>query len=199
MIPGFTLDDPDGDGFSDRITFDAGLVTLSHPDDDALFADAGYETVFFSELMLDPDAYISGSVYDFAPTMYEDGFSVYDDDQTQLFRADLSLSSLHVNDSTASINPTFGINLSEIETGIDYVSGTSEIVDAFVALGQAAVNLTLQIPGMDLGRMIEQGQTGRSTASGSAAANPVPEPTTVLLLGAGLLGITVYRRRHFRK
>jgi hypothetical protein len=41
------------------------------------------------------------------------------------------------------------------------------------------------------------GNPAWSTYSGSAA--PVPEPTTIVLSGLGLLGIGAYLRRRFKK
>ena len=132
--------------------------------------------------------------------MYLEGFKLFDDDNTLLMTADLSVDSLFMDGSTASINSSFGMNLSNIVAGAGYLAGGSEILDTFLSASSGALNLTLQIPDNDLGGMIENGNLAMSTYSGSlASVPPVPEPGTVLLLGVGLLGLVGFTRKQRTK
>lgn len=197
VVPGFSISNEDNDGFSEILRFEAGVVS---PVTDSIFIDAGCETVKFADLLLDPSSYISGSVYDFAQTTYTDGFSLYDDDGSFLLGADLMVSSLVVNGGTGAVNPEFTVNLTNFETAPEYIPGTSEIIDAFLSAGAGALNLTLQFAGGNLGREIEYGKDVLGTVSGSTASNPVPEPSTLILLGCGVLGIlTSVRKRYNSK
>lgn len=196
----FSFTDPNGDGFSEKLRLGASWVSLFEPEDDALFSDPALEQMFFVDVALDPTSYLSGLRYDFAQTTYENGVSLFDDDQTLLFSADLMLSALFVNGGIGLINPSFAMNMTNFIVNPEYIAGSSAIVDAFLRWGGGAINFSLQYPGGNLGDMIEHGQTIRGTYSDSmATTTQTPEPSTVILLGVGLLGIAVFGRKRFQK
>ena len=195
VVPEFTIVDGNGDGFSETLQFKPGLITLVNPSTDNIFGDAGYETVAFADMFFDPNSYVSATSYDFVQSTYADGFSVYDDDQTFLLSADLTVSSLMVDGGTGAINPAFNVNLTNIEAAADYDFGTSGILDAFLTIGTGALNMTLQFAGDNLGWRIEHGEDVFGTVSGSAETNPVPEPGTMLLIGSGLTFLLALKRR----
>ncbi len=96
---------------------------------------------------------------------------------------------IKISDGTGAINSSFGLNL----TDIDIKVAGSDILDAFAPPAPGgAVNFTLNVAGSNLAKWIEDGG-GQGSYSGSAA--PVPEPGTLLLLGAGLLGLVGFRKR----
>lgn len=205
----YTLTDSDSDGFSDALSFSnpfpffgshSGYVSTSDPSTDSLFSDPGMETISLAALSLDPTSYAAGSYFDFAPTLYADGFAIYDDDGTLLLKADLTVNRLEIDSSTGTINSSFSMNLTNITAGTSYSAGSSEIIDAFLAVAAAgdggATNITLQMAG-DLSAAILAGDTVNGTYSGSAA--PVPEPATLLLLGMGMLGVGTYGKRRKRR
>lgn len=187
--PSYTISDANRDGFSEQLQLGKGLISLAEPKTDALFSDPDFETVVFSDFSFDAASFSSGKYYNFSQKTYVDGMKIYDNDQSLLFDADITLDSLIVDQSTGVMNPSFALNLSNITASANYIAGTSELVDMFVAAGVGAANFSLQFPASSLGMKIEQGETFSSTYSGSAAVIPTPEPNTLLLLGVGLLGI----------
>ncbi len=195
--PSYTFSDFDGDGFSEQLHLSPSLVTLYDPNTDGVFSDPAYEQLFFPSLALDPESFVSGSMYNFQPHLYQNGISLFDDDHTLLLSADLTVSSLQVQGSVGAMNPSFLMNITNFQMGTDYLSGSSVIVDELLLAPGAAMNLTLQFPNSHFGGLIEDGATLQGTYSGSLA--PVPEPGTVLLLGAGLLGIVGLGRKRLHK
>jgi hypothetical protein len=200
----YTISDQDSDGFSETIMFSSlilpgsnGIITSWTPGADPLFLDAGIEYVSISDLTLDPGNYSSNSWYAFNPTLYPDGFGAYDDDDTLLFDADLTVQTLQIVGTTALINPFFTLNLSDITVGLGYTMGSSPIIDAFANAPGGAMQITLQFGDENLPFVIESGAGDTGTYSGTAA--PIPEPATMLLLGSGLVGLAGLGRKKFLK
>lgn len=193
---GFELRDDDSTGFAEVLNFNFGLGNKSFiqtfdPGPDAVLDEWSY--VMLSEFTLDESAYTSGVSYSFANNPYADGFSVYNSVGILVLQADIALDPIKIDGGTGTINASFGMNLTDIEV---FVPG-SPILDAFVAPGVpgGAVNFTFNIAAADLVAKIEQ---GGGHGSYSASAAPVPEPGTVLLLGAGLVGLIGLGRK-FKK
>lgn len=190
----FKLTDVDNDGFSETLDLDQSIlgktfITSMVPGADAVLDAGSY--VEFSIFKLDPTSFVSGVSYDFTNNPYVNGFVVRNSSGTELMNADISLDPVVISGGTASINSGFSMNL----TNIDLLVAGSDILDAFVAPGipGGALNLTINIASANMISMIESANGGMGSFSGSAA--PVPEPGTILLLGAGLAGLAVVRRK----
>jgi hypothetical protein len=194
----YNFTDTTNDGFTNELVIGTGTIGFIDPSSDGLFGDSGTEIVTFNQpLQLDASSYVVGSHVDFAPTVYPGGFSVFDDDGSLVFTADLTVPRLHLSGtSTANINPAFSVNLTNIITGPTYVSGSSVIIDGYLAAQAAGlgggVNITLQTSGTIEGKLLNGGSFG-GTYSGSTS--PVPEPTSLALLGFGLLSCFAFARR----
>lgn len=196
---GFEFRDEGGvSGFAEVLDFNASLffpgksmLQMVDPFPDPLLDNNSY--VVLSEFILDESAYTSGVSYSFTNNPYVDGFNVYNSSGTLLLQADISLDPIKIDGSTGTINASFGMNLTDIQV---FVPG-SLILDAFVAPGipGGAVNFTFNIAAATLVTKIEQ---GGGIGSYSASAAPVPEPGTLLLLGAGLIGLIGLGRK-FKK
>ncbi len=167
--PSFTLSDTDPDGFSERFTLGSARVMHVDPQSDSIFGDPAYDFMVFSDLILDPTSYISEEAYDFVTKRYTDGANIYDNDGSLLVFADLTLTPVAVDGSTTSINPAF------------------------------TTNLTLQFPDPNFDGLIEDGVSFSSSYPGGTVPytpnTPIPEPSTLLLLGSGLIGAYAFGRR----
>ena len=193
---GYAFNNTDGDAFAEVLDFNMAFSGKSFlmgadPVVDAVLDAGSY--VKLSPFTLDESSYTSGVSYNFLNNLYENGFQVFNAAGVLLMEADITLDPLKIDAGTGSINAEFGLNLTNIEIKV----AGSPILDAFGLPGPGgAVNFTLNMAGGNLAKLIENGGIAGSY-SGSAA--PVPEPATVLLLGAGIMGVFAIARKRLNK
>jgi hypothetical protein len=199
----FTFSDSGGSSsIQDKISFSTaagyglpaadGIVTNWNPPVDGLIGvGVGWEYITLTDLYLD-----EGNLYNFSPVTTTDGFALYDDNGDLLFEADLTAVTLELGGSGGAINSIFAMNLTNITAGVTYSLGDSSIVDSFVTAPGASANFTLQTPG-DVINFINSSSSYTGSYSGTAA--PVPEPASMLLLGAGLAGLGGAVRKRNKK
>lgn len=192
----FDFTDVDNDGFREALTLqnvlssNSGFVTSTTPGDAAL----SLATVLIPTLTLDSGSFVSGTSYDFAPTLYVDGFKLFDAADNELLVADLTVEGLEVNNTTAVINSALVINLTNITAGADYVFGASPVADEFVGAAQGATNVTLQAT-TSVESLIEGAAPGSTSAASSYSGSATVIPAPAAIGGAGLMLGGLLRRR----
>ena len=192
---------------SDPETYWDGVITGWDPTGDVVFDDVGFEYIKMADLTIDVGSKETSSVfgidatkytftpetYEFNPNTNDGGFALYDDDDTLLFSADLIPVELLIVGTGVDVNPSFKASLTNIKRGASYSYGTSGIIDAFLDAPAGSWNISSQFGSADLVDIIDNG--GKENFSYSGIADPVPEPATILLFGAGLLGLAAYGRK----
>jgi len=198
--------DKDNNGFKEFLDFGTGWINSAYtPEDDAVFNDGvispeffGWESVEIAPLTLNSD-------FTFSNTPIAEGFKVYDNwlydgnpftPGRLLFSATLNLYSLIPYGQGSIISPTFEANLTNIKLGAEYTLGESEIVDSFLYAWEkgSAIDITLSWQ-MEDDMVSFFNTTGSEKFTYSGTTAPVPEPATMFLLGSGLVGLGVIRRK----
>lgn len=95
----------------------------------------------------------------------------------------ISFTSTHGYDSDSPVQPN-GVNPGEWLAILFNVADTYDFTDVISQLNEGSLRVGLHVQGFE-----------EDDGSESFVNNPVPEPGTVLLLGAGLLGIAIFNKR----
>lgn len=113
---------------------------------------------------------------------------------TAVFSADLvNIIYLPINDNFGNINPSYSGNLQNVSVNNTIGSRWLSEIATVAALydDQAATQMSITFDG-GLADLIN---TGNGTVNINGKIAPVPEPGTMLLLGAGFLGLAIYGKR----
>jgi hypothetical protein len=189
----YHFEDNNATTFAETLVFDAAFVIATDPADPVIGL---FDTASMGPLTLSETSYTSGSLYTFDPELYVGGFGLNAGGGVTL-TADLTMHPLVVSGTTASSNASLVLNLSNI-SATGYTAGSSGIVDELLAAGDAAINFTLNTSNTGgFAAVIDQGGGSKDIHGGSFSASVVrvPEPGTVVLMGAGLLGLAFWDRR----
>ncbi len=175
--------------------YTSGIDEIEPVGFDSVLVDGSYVVLSPFTLNLTPASDADGKYYSFLNNPYENGFKVYNAAGTLLMTADITLDKLYTFQTVGFINAEFAMNLTDV---VIYQTG-SPILDAFVDGG--AVNFTLNMAKTQAIKSLDDliAKGGKGTYSATAAPAPVPEPSTVLLLGGGLLGMVAFGRKYMKK
>ncbi len=189
-----SFSDLDGDDFKETITFvNPGEIERWEPASDTFFN--GTQTISLPQLTIDQTImWTDGPItyYGFTPAKYVQGFQISDADGNVLLYADFEPISISFYKALSGVNDGFQGNLSNFTSTNYYTAGDSDIIDAFLAATSGVSTVSFQLTQALLPEVQSGGIPFTTSYSGSAA---VPEPTTLLLLGSGLVGMGVLRRR----
>lgn len=110
-------------------------------------------------------------------------------------------SNLYINDALAHFGSGLSINYGTMFDGGYHVATGSQIASDVLTSGVTAFQYAApdSVNAVNGGTSLFYGTGGQAFVAYEDTAAPVPEPSTILLMGAGLLGLVGYNRKRFSK